>query len=138
VWLAITAFVSGLLVAAFIVRFRPPTIAPPAALPANVPLDPPVIKIRNAAIFVGDREVAKTDAIIAGTRIQRIDGLFEELERIQESRRNLAGLPQHQSVIIDAAWDTPAVVLKSVFQTAAFAGFDDVAFRSADGGVIRP
>jgi hypothetical protein len=138
VWMAISAFASGLLVAAFIVHFRSSPVTPQSELPASVSLEPPVIKITKTAIFVGDREVAKTDAIIAGTRIQKIAGLFDELKRIQESRRNAAGLPQHQTVVISAAWDVSAVVLKSAFQTAAFAGFDDVEFATPDGGVIRP
>jgi hypothetical protein len=137
----ITTCVTGLLVGVFVVRIGKPKndTSTAAALPsADVPHDPPVIKITETAIFVGDREVAKTDAIAAGTRLQRIDGLFDELKRIRESRRSIAGLPQHQPIIIDAAWNVPAIVLKSVYQTAAFAGFDDVEFTTPDGGVIRP
>jgi hypothetical protein len=47
-------------------------------------------------------------------------------------------LPQHQTVIIDAAWNVSAVVVKSVFQTASYAGFDDVEFKLGDGGLLRP
>jgi hypothetical protein len=141
VWMFLTTCVTALLVGAFVVRIgnrKTDASNAAASASANVPLVPPIIKITETTIFVDDREVAKTDTIASGTRIQRIDGLFTELKRIQESRRNVAGLPQHQTVIIDAAWNVAAIVVKSVFQTASYAGFDDVEFKLGDGGLLRP
>lgn len=132
--------VAGLFAGLFVVRFEKSKMdANAAPLPsASVSKNPPVVKITETTIFVDDREVAQTAPIAASTQIQKIDGLFTELKRIQESRRTVAGLPRHQTIIIEPTWNTPMIVLKSAYQTAAIASFDDVEFGTGDGGVVRP
>lgn len=137
VWLAITAFVSGLMVAAFILHFAHSDSSSPQAAPsASASMDPPIVKIHDNGVFIGDREVARTDAITKSNRMQRIDGLFDALKEIRATRGSPP--PTHQTVILDIAFDVPAIVVKSVFQTASYAGFDDVEFMMTDGGIVRP
>jgi len=94
------------------------------------PAEPPLIAVTAERITVDGTEVARTADVAAAGRVVRVDGVFDALE----ARRIAAREPEHSAVLrIDA--DVPAIVVKCVFQTAAFAGYDDLRFAvSRDGG----
>ncbi len=127
------------MVGVFVVRIDGPHETNHAStLPsANLPPPVPTVKVHDGSIFVGDREVARTQPIADGNRITRIDGLYDALKEIRQSDET-APPPEHRTIIFAIANDVPAVVVKSVFQTSQFAGYDDVEFAMSDGGVIKP
>jgi hypothetical protein len=134
-----TTCVTGLLVGVFVVRIGGPreTNHASAVPSANVPPPVPTVKVHDGAIFVGDREVARTQSVVDGNRIMRIDSLFDALKEIRQSDETMPP-PARRTIIFAIANDVPAVVVKSIFQTSQFAGYDDVEFATGDGGVIRP
>ena len=67
--------------------------------------------------------LADTQPVVQSGRLQKIDGLFDALKQ-----RRMDHPEQKPKVELDIAQDTPAVVVKSVFQTAAFAGVSDITF----------
>jgi hypothetical protein len=73
--------------------------------------------------------VGTTGDVADGGRLRRLDGLFEALKR----RRQEGDGREHASMI-DAAPDTPAIVVKSAWQTIAFAGYHDVSFVVREAG----
>lgn len=89
----------------------------------------PIIVLRGGRVLLDGVEVGTTEPIVASGRARRVDGLYDALKRRREERD-----PGERSVILDAAWETPAIVIKSVFQTAVLAGYGDVAFAVRDAG----
>ena len=70
-----------------------------------------------------------TRAIEDSKRMQRIDELFNILKNKRELWKQLhPGKDFPGVVILQVDQDVQAVVVKSVFQTAAFAGFPNVSF----------
>lgn len=108
-------------------RAAPPPL-PPSPLPPR-----PVIVVGAGAVTVDGAEVARVDDLAAAGRVARVVGLYEAL-----ARRRLEGPPGDHSAILQVAPDVPALVVKSVVQTATFAGYTDVAFAvgtpAEDGG----
>lgn len=71
--------------------------------------------------------------------MKRVDPLFDVLKEKRELRRSLDPTRPFPGVLIlqvDAS--VAAIVVKSVFQTAAFAGFPNVGFVVDDGGAPPP
>jgi TonB family protein len=86
--------------------------------------DAPVIVVDQAHVLVDGQIVGDLAPILASHRMQRIDGLFTEMKARYVAAKHAQGdAPFHGqcNLVIDAS--TTAVVVKSVFQTAAFAGF---------------
>jgi outer membrane biosynthesis protein TonB len=115
-------------------------IALPGATNAErTPLaDGPVVAVAHSEVRVDGVVVADTRAIEESQRLMRIDGLFNTLKGRREAWKQAhAGepFPGVAWLAIDAS--TPAVVVKSVFQTAAFAGFPNLRFvvRARDGSI---
>ncbi|MFP6687416.1 MAG: biopolymer transporter ExbD, partial [Polyangiaceae bacterium] len=62
-------------------------------------------------------------------RMQKVDKLFEMLKRKREMWRSFHPNKRFPGVcILQVDRDVPALVVKSVFQTAAFAGYPNVSF----------
>jgi hypothetical protein len=140
--LATTGGVGLVTVASFLVLpgvspFRARTVAAPevpSAAPPAVP-EVPVVQVRGGTVAIDGVVIAQTAGI---ERLQKIDPLYQALvQRRADWRFTHQGDPPRR-VVLDVDTDTPAIVVKSVFQTAAFAGYPDVVFKLPDGGMLGP
>jgi hypothetical protein len=106
-----------------------PGIAVPVADNA-LPLDESTtIVVLGNHVQIGADVVGDVSPILDSRRMQRIDGLFTRLKEIREGWRSAhpgGHFPGECNLVLDAS--TPAVVVKSVFQTAAFAGYPNGSF----------
>jgi TonB family protein len=103
---------------------RWPGIALPGASNVQDLDDAPVIVVDKAHVLVDGQIVGDLAPILESHRMQRIDGLFDRMKELRVAAKNAPGdKPFHGqcNLVIDAS--TTAIVVKSVFQTAAFAGF---------------
>lgn len=76
---------------------------------------------------------SRADEIAKDWRLLKVDGLFDALRL----RRGDHAEPSRK-VVLEVQNDVPAIVVKSVFQTAVFAGYPDVHFKTADGEEVGP
>lgn len=142
-----TTVVSGAAVSALLVMFglrpappgatlpQPVTTgldASPSAAPAT-PAAPLVVVLRGNTVLLDGALVANTDRIAESGRMQKVDGLFTAL---QQHHFDHPG--PRPPVLLDVARDIPAVVVKSVFQTAAFAGYTDIQFAALQADAAAP
>lgn len=103
-------------------------------------IDAPLIAIRNGELRVdGDLIVNRKDLAAHGTEVRRVEPLFTKL-RDQRARwlELQAGKSFPGVVIIDADDSTPALLVKSVFQTAAYSGYPNVSFIVRKPGASPP
>lgn len=113
---------------------RPAAHAPSAAreLPEAPPV-PPRVRVHGDIIELDGVAIARTTGI---ERLQRVEPLYEALHRrrLEETATGPGERPRR--LLLDIDTSVTAVVVKSVFQTAAFAGYVDVAFVLPDGGTL--
>ena len=89
----------------------------------------PMVAITGTQILVDGNPSGSTRAIEESNRLQRIDELFNVLKNKRELWKQLN--PQREFpgiVILQVDRKVQALVVKSVFQTAAFAGYPNVSF----------
>jgi len=94
-------------------------------------VDAPMIAVNGSQVIVDGTAAGSTRAIEEAGRLQRIDELFNILKSKRElwkatqggSNRSFPGV-----CILQVDQMVPALVVKSVFQTAAFAGYPNVSF----------
>ncbi len=92
-------------------------------------IDAPMVAITGSQVLVDGSAAGNTRAIEEGKRLQRIDELFNILKNKREVWKQLhPGKDFPGVVVLQVDQDVQAVVVKSVFQTAAFAGFPNVSF----------
>lgn len=93
-------------------------------------LEAPMVAITGSQILVDGTPAGSTRAIEEANRLQRIDELFNILKSKRELWRQVhdAQRPFPGVVVLQVDRDVPALVVKSVFQTAAFAGYPNVSF----------
>lgn len=103
--------------------------------------DAPMVAITGTQILVDGNPSGSTRAIEESARLQRIDELFNVLKNKRELWKQLnPGREFPGIVILQVDRKVQALVVKSVFQTAAFAGYPNVSFmvgrlgKSGDGG----
>jgi hypothetical protein len=98
--------------------------------------DAPVIVVDGTQVLVSGHVVDDVAAIARSHRIQRLDGLFERLKRDKAAwMRAHPGAPFPGECNLALDQGTPAAVVKSVFETAAFAGYPFTGFVvQKDGG----
>ena len=88
-----------------------------------------MVAINGSEVLVDGSAAGNTRAIEDSKRMQRIDELFNILKSKREIWKQLhPGKDFPGVVILQVDQDVQAVVVKSVFQTAAFAGFPNVSF----------
>ena len=112
-------------------RFYAPTppVTPSASaltLGAEPPAQPVVVRVRAGSVELDGSVVDRTEGM---DRVTRLDGLYDGLKTRRMGWRG-SGEPPH-TLILSIDDDVPMVVVKSVVQTCAFAGFDDVQFATA-------
>lgn len=92
-------------------------------------IDAPIVAITGSQILVDGAPAGNTRAIEDSKRLQRIDELFNILKNKREVWKQLhPGKDFPGVVVLQIDQNVQAVVVKSVFQTAAFAGFPNVSF----------
>ncbi len=92
-------------------------------------IDAPMVAINGSQILVDGSAAGNTHAIEDNKRLSRIDELFNILKGKREVWKQLhPGKDFPGVVVLQVDQEVPAVVVKSCFQTAAFAGYPNVSF----------
>lgn len=91
-------------------------------------LNAPMVAITGSQILVDGTPAGSTRAIEDGNRMQRIDELSNILKAKRETWKTVSTEPFPGVVILQVDRNVPALIVKSVFQTAAFAGYPNVSF----------
>jgi biopolymer transport protein ExbD len=92
-------------------------------------IDAPMVAITGSTILVDGNPSGNTRAIEDSKRLQRVDELFNILKGKREVWKQLhPGKDFPGVVVLQIDQDVTAVVVKSVFQTSAFAGYPNVSF----------
>ncbi len=92
-------------------------------------IDAPMVAITGSSILVDGNPAGNTRAIEDSKRLQRVDELFNILKGKREVWKQLhPGKDFPGVVVLQIDQDVTAVVVKSVFQTSAFAGYPNVSF----------
>lgn len=89
----------------------------------------PMVAITGTQILVDGTAAGNTQAIVEANRMQRVDELFNVLKNKRELWKQInPGKEFPGVVILQVDRRVQALVVKSVFQTAAFAGYPNVSF----------
>lgn len=89
----------------------------------------PVVAITGTQILVDGTPAGNTRAIEEANRLQKVEELFDLLKAKRELWTQLhPGREFHGVAILQVDIRVPALIVKSVFQTAAMAGFPNVSF----------
>ena len=92
-------------------------------------IDAPMVAITGSLILVDGNAAGNTRAVEDSKRLQRIDELFNMLKQKRELWKQLHPAKDFPGVVVlQIDQDVQAIVVKSVFQTAAFAGYPNVSF----------
>jgi len=93
-------------------------------------VDAPMIAVNGSQVIVDGTAAGSTRAIEEAGRLQRIDELFNILKSKRELWKATSGTNRAFPgvCILQVDQMVPALVVKSVFQTAAFAGYPNVSF----------
>lgn len=89
----------------------------------------PMVAVTGSQVLLDGVPAGSTRAVVDANQMATIDELFERLKQKRELAKQLnPGKPQPGVVILQIDRRVPALVVKSVFQTAALAGFPNVSF----------
>lgn len=92
-------------------------------------IDAPIVSVIGSQILVDGSPSGNTRTVEETDRLQRIDELFNILKAKRELwKQTHPGKDFPGVVLLQIDQNIKAVVVKSVFQTAAFAGFPNVSF----------
>jgi biopolymer transport protein ExbD len=92
-------------------------------------IDAPLVAVTGSQVLVDGTPAGNTRAIEDSKRVQRIDELFNLLKAKRELWKTThPGKDFPGVVVLQIDQNVQAVVVKSVFQTSAFAGFPNVSF----------
>ena len=92
-------------------------------------VDAPMVAVNGTQILVDGVQAGSTRAIEELGRLQKIDELFNVLKNKRELWKQVQPNKPFPGVcILQVDQNVPALVVKSVFQTAAFAGYQNVSF----------
>jgi biopolymer transport protein ExbD len=92
-------------------------------------IDSPMVSVVGSQILVDGSPSGNTRAVEESDRMQRIDELFNILKAKRELWKQTHPNKEFPGVVLlQIDQNIKAVVVKSVFQTAAFAGFPNVSF----------
>jgi len=92
-------------------------------------IDAPMVAVNGNQILVDGALAGSTRAVVELGRMQKIDELFNILKNKRELWKSVQPGKQFPGVVIlQVDGEVPALVVKSVFQTAAFAGYPNVSF----------
>ncbi len=92
-------------------------------------IDAPMVAVNGNQILVDGALAGSTRAVVELGRMQKLDELFNILKNKRELWKSVQpNKPFPGVVILQVDSEVPALVVKSVFQTAAFAGYPNVSF----------
>ena len=92
-------------------------------------IDAPIVAIVGSQLLVDGSPGGNTRAVEEADRMQRIDELFNILKAKRELWKQTHPTKDFPGVVmLQIDQNIKAVIVKSVFQTAAFAGFPNVSF----------
>ena len=92
-------------------------------------IDAPLVAVAGSQILVDGTPAGNTRAIEDSKRMQRVDELFNILKSKRELWKQTHPSREFPGVVVlQVDQDIQAVVVKSVFQTSAFAGYPNVSF----------
>jgi len=92
-------------------------------------MDAPIVAVAGSQILIDGSPGGNTRAVEESERMQRIDELFNVLKAKRELWKQTHPNKDFPGVVmLQIDQGIKAVVVKSVFQTAAFAGFPNVSF----------
>lgn len=101
----------------------------PYATNATDMLEAPIVAISGSNIMVDGVLVGNTRSIEEGKQMRRIEELFNALKAKKDTfKQAQPGKEFPGVVVLEIDQDVQAVVVKSVFQTSAFAGYPRVSF----------
>lgn len=105
------------------------TVKLPKAENVEDVIDAPMIAVNGNQILVDGQLAGSTRAIEELGRMQKIDELFAMMKNKRELWKQLQPKKPFPGLcILQVDENVPALVVKSVFQTAAFAGYPNVSF----------
>jgi biopolymer transport protein ExbD len=91
--------------------------------------DAPMVAVSKTQIMVDGVPAGSTRAIEDANRLQRVDELFNILKNKRELWKQInPGKEVPGVAVLQVDRHVPALVVKSVFQTAAFAGYPNISF----------
>ncbi len=103
----------------------------PSAMNVLDMVEAPMVAITGTNILVDGIPAGNTRAIEDANRLQRVDELFNVLKSKRELWKQINGSkPFPGIVVLQVDKRVTALVVKSVFQTAAFAGYPQVSFMT--------
>ena len=92
-------------------------------------IDAPMVAVNGNQVLVDGTLAGSTRAIEDLGRMQKIDELFDMLKRKRELWKSFhPNKPFPGVAILQVDENIPSLVVKSVFQTAAFAGYPNISF----------
>jgi biopolymer transport protein ExbD len=92
-------------------------------------VEAPMVAITGTQILVDGVPSGNTRAIVEANRLQRVDELFNVLKNKRELWKQINPGKEFPGVaVLQVDRRVPALVVKSVFQTAAFAGYPSISF----------
>jgi hypothetical protein len=92
-------------------------------------IDAPIVAVNGSQILLDGALAGTARAIEEGGRVSKIEELFAQLKAKRDLWRSVQPHKPFPGVcILQIDGDAQAVVVKSVFQTAAFAGYPEVSF----------
>ncbi len=101
----------------------------PKAENAEDVLEAPMVAVNGNQVLVDGNLAGSTRAIEELGRMQKVDELFNLLKAKRELWKSVQPDKEFPGVVIlQVDENVPAIVVKSVFQTAAFAGYPNVSF----------
>jgi biopolymer transport protein ExbD len=105
-------------------------------------IEAPMVAITGTQILVDGVPSGNTRAIVEANRLQRVDELFNMLKNKRELWKQInPGKEFPGMAILQVDRRVPALVVKSVFQTAAYSGYPNISFmvgRLGDGTTAGP
>lgn len=107
------------------------TISLPAAENTLDMVAAPIVAINGAQILVNERPVDFTRAVEDAGRVMRLEELYKYLQGAKKDWEKVNPVKDAKFpgvVILQVDREVPALVVKSVFQTAASAGYPNVSF----------
>ncbi|MEZ4222134.1 MAG: AgmX/PglI C-terminal domain-containing protein [Polyangiaceae bacterium] len=115
----------------------PPTTVPlplrPQPLPEPAPSAGPwpIVVVSGSDVMLGTEKVDSTEPVTTSQRLQRVDGAFIAMKQWRDRWRMAHPRARFPGVAgLRVADDAPLLVVKSVFQTMAYAGFPNILVQS--------
>jgi biopolymer transport protein ExbD len=101
----------------------------PSAGNTSEMIDAPIVMVSSGEVLVDGALAASVFGIESSKRLERVDGLFNLLKSKRELWKALHPSREFPgAVVLQIDQNVPAIVVKSVFQTAAYAGYPSVSF----------